>query len=585
MADPVSSNRITQLNLYFRTKPTAYADAVQYIQNNVIPAHRDAPVKRMRFCQALEGLQFRNGKLYEQHMEVLPDKAAADAKILEYYHSNPGLGLGVNATYDELSKTYINLTREDVHDVLFDQPAYAQRNNYADHAASASNRPVISTHKNSLWIGDLIDYGPAQREQRYCFNVVDHFTGKLWSRSMRNKNTNTTTAGLQSIVAEAGNVYPKRWGSDQGNEWEGTFRQLLENNGCRLVLAKSYYPKAFGKIEAINRIVRRNLTDWCVRNQERRWFRGLADVVNGYNQTSHNGLDDKTPNQLYDDNIATDEMKQQRKDTMMRKIREQVAKNHSVSFKKDDKVIVKLTALYSEARKLVKSGKKKHMMMLYTNKVYTVDSVINTERVHQMEAKPQYTLRDPDDNIVLSKEGIGPGPLRVFATDLKKAPTGKPTKPERANLVNWMNKSAMVAMEVAERLGDDAVAAQTGPVDNALWREIIDVDNDNGLDMEHPPDDPEPAARPVRQRRLPRRFDDFVMAAPRRAVPAPAVPAAQPAAPIVVQNLIQRPAPAAPPAPARRVLINRPIPQPAQPQPQRPQRVRRLPAHLNDYVG
>lgn len=161
MEDKVSSQRITQLNLYFRTLPTAYQDALQYIQNGAIPAHRNAPIKMTRFRSTLDGLVIRNGSLFEKNLEVLPDKAAADAKILEYYKTNPGLGLGVGATYDELSKTYLNLTREDVHDVLFDQPAYAQRNNYTDHAGSASNRPVISTHKNSLWIGDLIDFGPA----------------------------------------------------------------------------------------------------------------------------------------------------------------------------------------------------------------------------------------------------------------------------------------------------------------------------------------------------------------------------------------------------------------------------------------
>ena len=384
----------TQLNLYFRTLPNAYADAVAFAQNGTVPDHRDAPIKRTRFRKIMDGIELRNGQLFEKHMEILPDKDAAKTKILEFYNTNQGLGLGVGGTYDELSKKYLNLTREDVHDVLFDQPAYAQRNNYADHAGSASNRPVISTHKNSLWIGDLVDFGPASRKRRYVFNVVDHFTGRLYSRALQRKNATTTTAALLSIATEAGGgtpLYPERWGSDQGSEWESTFRRLLTDNNTRMVLAKSYYPRAFGKIEAINRIIRRNLTDWCLRNQSRSWWDGLAAVVDGYNKTSHNGLDDKTPNELDDPNIATDEVNQQRKDTMMQKIRDQIAKNNSQKFEVGDKVIVKLTALYSMARKLVKSGNKKHMMMLYTNKKYTVDSVIQTERVFRMEAKAQYT--------------------------------------------------------------------------------------------------------------------------------------------------------------------------------------------------
>ena len=94
------------------------------------------------------------------------------------------------------------------------------------------------------WFADLIDFSAAPSEgtgkdaglrptsdnERYVLVVQDVFSRKIWTEAIINKRPTTVAAAFQTILNKVGSA-PTVLTSDQGAEFSGKFKDLLETKG------------------------------------------------------------------------------------------------------------------------------------------------------------------------------------------------------------------------------------------------------------------------------------------------------------------------------------------------------------------
>ena len=90
-----------------------------------------------------------------------------------------------------------------------------------------------------------------------------------------------------------------------------------------------------------------------------------------------------------------------------------------------------MSSLYSEVRAIIKSGRKKLILVMWSPNIYTIKKRERKSRsVDKDFYKPSYTLSDSDGNIVLSQIKLSNpnrerGPNTFFATELQKVDENK----------------------------------------------------------------------------------------------------------------------------------------------------------------
>lgn len=167
------------------------------------------------------------------------------------------------------------------------------------------NKPIITKVPNERWGVDLIDmraYPPAgNKNRRYILTCVDYFSGKVWARGILNRSNNainpTLSNAINDICVNDANTFPHIIQCD-GEFYVGEFRVWCNQNNIQLIRSNPYTPNSNGKVERMNREIRRKLKAYLVRINGHIWFPQLQAFVNNMDnqQNSRNHL---TPNQLW----------------------------------------------------------------------------------------------------------------------------------------------------------------------------------------------------------------------------------------------------------------------------------------------
>ena len=107
---------------------------------------------------------------------------------------------------------------------------------------------IAASHLHFKWFADLIDFSAAPSEgtgkdvglrptsdnERYVLVVQDVFSRKIWTEAIINKRPTTVAAAFQTILNRVGSA-PTVLTSDQGAEFSGKFKDLLETKGIIFV--------------------------------------------------------------------------------------------------------------------------------------------------------------------------------------------------------------------------------------------------------------------------------------------------------------------------------------------------------------
>lgn len=131
------------------------------------------------------------------------------------------------------------------------------------------NRPITSRVPNERWGVDLINmeaYPPVGNANRqYILTAVDYFSGKVFARGILNRNNNADNPSLSNAindicVNDAQNTFPHIIQGD-GEFAVGAFRIWCNNNDIQFIKTTSYTPNSNGKVERVNREVRKSKQD------------------------------------------------------------------------------------------------------------------------------------------------------------------------------------------------------------------------------------------------------------------------------------------------------------------------------------
>ena len=207
-----------------------------------------------------------------------------------------GYGLGLQAFYSQVSMSHLNIQKIYTDEFLTSQGNYQiQKTPIRKPVIS----PIVAKAANERWGMDLIDmsFGPsAHRTDRFILTVVDFFSGYVWARRMLDRSALTTVNTLNDIITTAppqgsGGTTPHIIQSDHGGEFDNdTMRQFAANqiNPIRLILTTSYHPRSNGKVERMNREIRKKIKAGFIRQNDNNWnVAMLRDYVKNINSQAN----------------------------------------------------------------------------------------------------------------------------------------------------------------------------------------------------------------------------------------------------------------------------------------------------------
>jgi len=397
------------------------------------------------------GFQVRDNKLYYNpneniNLEVIKPINRVE-KIQEIYDDiQRGLGVGLGSFYHQITLSYLNIPKQMTDSFLKKQGDYIVGR--VPH--KLVNKPITSKVCNERWGIDLIDmeayYNPRVNGQnKYILTAVDYFSGRVFARPLLNRNNNnanpTLSNALNDICVNEAHTFPHIIQGDSEFA-KGALLLWCQNNRITLIKTTSYTPNSNGKIERINREVRKKIKAGFVRNNNLSWSANLQDYIKNINnqQNSRNKL---SPNQLWmegynphpdnhqvvdnprlNDNMNIQDRQDYNETKILSRAKKLVSLGKTPVFNVGDFVRIKLLVLNNDMRKAreLNMGWNK-IAVHYTPQIYQIVQAFHHPR--NFVRRDEYTLRNVScGRIIMSGNPQLPGalPKKFFANDLIKTP-------------------------------------------------------------------------------------------------------------------------------------------------------------------
>lgn len=382
-----------------------------YLETNTIPSE----IKyKSRFLKKFEGFELtRDNKILYAPLDLEVVAPNEKQKKLEelYNNDNNILGKGAYNLFKYIQSKYIGITRNDVQQFIELQSNY-QMIQPANHRV---NKPIVSKFPNQLWAIDLIDLQPymsSNYKARYIMTVVDIFSRKIWLGKLKKKEAVEARNAFEEICNRA-TVKPNYLISDNGNEWLGEFREFCQDEDIQQRFTRSYSPQANGIVERANREVRKILKAFVMKNNNFKWYNLLTAIEDNKNNSYHSSIKG-IPNEVWINNkkkltlrdlpesIVKDNPRLLARVSIVKKVFKQIRKfKDQDNFEVGDLVRVKMSSIFANVRRLVKSGDNKKLVVTYTPDTFRVSKVIIPKGV--LERK-RYVLENSDDKPVTTKK-------------------------------------------------------------------------------------------------------------------------------------------------------------------------------------
>ena len=186
--------------------------------------------------------------------------------------------------------------------------------------------------------------------------VVDYFSRFVWARKMKTQTAINVTKSLKSIVEET-KTYPKIIQVDNGTEFMNETSEWMKENDIVYIKTLSYTPTSNGLVEHKNRRIREVLREMMIRNNNRNWKNSLQIACDNLN-SQRNGTTKQTPSSIW---RSGHEIRNEDKgvvDLHKKRIMREIKKSTAHKFEVGEKLRVKMGALFSKIRKLIKSDNK-----------------------------------------------------------------------------------------------------------------------------------------------------------------------------------------------------------------------------------
>ena len=430
---------IRKLNNYKYT-PEIVSDVKRWINTKEFPETANTKWKQTQFTRKWTGFDIDddNNLVYDkdnaQLIVVLPEDKEKILKRM-YRDKATAVGSGVAQFYFKVTQKYIGILRKEVETFLKAQKVF-QMTRPSHHFI---NKPILSEEPNRRWAIDLVDmsnYNESLYNQnkndgyRYILTCIDFHSRFTWATALRRKTSEEVREGLERISTRAGNTTPFYLQKDNGGEFQGLVNAWLKQNNIKWINTLSYSPQSNGLIENFNSQLRKMLREIMIRNNSVRW---VGDNPNNRDEIlqiccdSKNSQKNTTTKQAPKDiwkpgHVFTPEQTKKTFENLQKAAAREVAKNKSQTYENGDIVRVKMTALFSNLRKLVKSGNKKYIVVPYSPEAFKVKVWGKLNDDKSKYEKQQYTLEHLNGTPLLTELKLNNpnkkrGLKRFFATD------------------------------------------------------------------------------------------------------------------------------------------------------------------------
>lgn len=356
----------------------------EYLRTRELPESLDNSGKRRRFLAKWEkDFTVENNKLIyiPLKLEVVPDDKRNDVLLKTYKNLKTGVAQGVTMFYHRITDNYLNIRRKDVSEFLKSQKLYqiTQPQNHIQ------NKPILAKSPNERWGIDCINMvsysnanGGDERGWKFILTIVDYFSRKVWLRPLKTQTAVNVRNSLKNLVQET-KTYPRIIQADNGTEFQGETTAWMKQNNIVYVKTLSYSPESNGLVEGKNKTVRKILREIMIRQNSRNWTNHLETTTELMN-TQRNGTTKENPNDLWEEGHELQgEMNNGVIALYEKRIAKAVKNNSTTEYKVGDYVRVKMGTLYSNVRKLIKSGDKKLIVVNYSPTIYQIKSVLRKD--------------------------------------------------------------------------------------------------------------------------------------------------------------------------------------------------------------
>jgi hypothetical protein len=384
-------------------------DAKQYIRYKTIPQHLLDSYNKLygydttgmllkKFKEKYTGFIIRNNQLIYRptNQKVIPFSKKQQILKSEY-NDKSNMGKGVVSFYKYLNTKYININRQDVQDYLNSVPEYQMSKNIKYRI----NKPIVSKFVNQTWGIDLIDMEPFvnfNNKYKYILTTVDIFSRKTWLNALTNKFSQTIATCINNII-EHEQVKPASIMCDNGTEFQGEFANFCKTNDIKLRNTQTYNPRANGIVENKNNQVRKLIRYMMLKKNTLKWYDEISNIEKNLNTTYNRSIkassDEVWSNERLD-NIPEEEVNVSKKrlaqyeaqNNIIKRVERQIDNyKHLDNFQPGDAVRVKMSALFSQIRKLIKEGKQKLIVVTYAPKIFYINRVIIPRKSNPLERK------------------------------------------------------------------------------------------------------------------------------------------------------------------------------------------------------
>ena len=217
---------------------------------------------------------------------VRPNNTQARIQAV-YDNPREGLGLGLGSFYKAVCLRYLNIKKAQTDLFLSSQGNYQVNRE----TRRVVNRPIVASVPNERWAVDLIDMRAynipgVNQSRQYIFTCIDFFSGKVWAVPISNRNNNalhpTLSTALDHIITTS-HTTPGIIQCDSEFA-QGEFAAYCAHNLIVLIRTTSYTPWSNGKVERVNREIRRKIKAGIARNNNLVWNAALPLYVDNINR-------------------------------------------------------------------------------------------------------------------------------------------------------------------------------------------------------------------------------------------------------------------------------------------------------------
>ncbi|MES9901347.1 MAG: hypothetical protein ABW168_01535 [Sedimenticola sp.] len=126
---------------------------------------------------------------------------------------------------------------------------------------------------------------------------MDVYSRFILPRPIRNKSSAEVASALESVIMEHGP--PTIIQCDNGKEFEGEVKSLVDTSGIKLIHGRPYHPQSQGKCERSNRTLKAKIRFSTRRRRGFNWAKSILNVANAINTTPKRVLGNLSPFKIY----------------------------------------------------------------------------------------------------------------------------------------------------------------------------------------------------------------------------------------------------------------------------------------------